>query len=515
MSVYLMIQNEGVAPVESFTLLGASTKRGSTNSRTIGVFGSGSKMGVNVCLRHGLAPVVFCGNLKLEFGTRARQVNTGISQHEFSQVFVKYSGKDSTTGRTKNSTEDMSFVLEYGANDWVSADLAAREFVANALDRSEEQADYTFWQKFCQTRGYKNQDEINSEVMKEYNDLFLDFRAKVQPWSAVSVEIVSENQVRAKSDHTRVFIPCNDDILRFHSKIGAWFLHFSEPESLTKSILPKKNRNIGPKSHAVIYKKGVRIRECAYPDNESLFDYNLDHLTLDESRVAQDSTVMAYAGKAMADANVDVLAKVLASFGGNTTYFEHSFQDYYLKPQWNDNTEVTAARTLAWKKAFDKIAGENGVIAPKGQGDIAEKRGYKVVNVPESFVRAAEAYGIATIDKVLSDDDKKGREIIEATPTAIAAVDWVWNLLEMADATQGKPKPQVKCYRSTTVDSIGFYREGIVHFNVGYVDVAEPSSQLLSSALEECAHYITHFIDESRQFQTYFMDLVVKLGRAF
>ena len=80
-------------------------------------------------------------------------------------------------------------------------------------------------------------------------------------WSGVKIEVVEESQVRAKKNFTRVFLPLSADVLEFYNNLGKWFLHFSEPESLGKAILPKKNRNLGDRKAAVIYRRGVRVRE--------------------------------------------------------------------------------------------------------------------------------------------------------------------------------------------------------------------------------------------------------------
>ena len=78
----------------------------------------------------------------------------------------------------------------------------------------------------------------------------------------------------------------NSEVFAFYENLGKWFLHFSEPDSLSKAILPKKNRNLGDRKTAVIYRRGVRVREWSAFDTESLFDYNLNGLSLDEARKA-------------------------------------------------------------------------------------------------------------------------------------------------------------------------------------------------------------------------------------
>ncbi len=197
MPAYLKIENVGVCPPEGFTVLGVSLADTSTNEGVIGTFGSGSKHGVAVCLRNNLPPIVFAGTLKMEFSTRPQTVSDNQASKEFGRVVVKFGGTDQTTGTSRSRTEDLGFVLDYGKHDWQEVNLALREFVSNAIDRS----------------------------IREKGD-----------WSGVKIEIVEESQVRAKKDHTRVFIPLSPDILEFYNNLGKWFLHFSEPESLSKAI---------------------------------------------------------------------------------------------------------------------------------------------------------------------------------------------------------------------------------------------------------------------------------------
>jgi len=278
MPAYLKIENIGVCPPEGFTVLGVSLADTSNNEGVIGQFGSGNKHGVAVCLRAGLAPVVFAGSLKMEFSTKPQTVTDGLASKDFGRVVVKYGGSDPITGADRSSTEDLGFVLDYGRQDWQEVALALREFVSNAIDRS----------------------------IREKGD-----------WSGVKIEIVDESQVRAKRDYTRVLVPMNAELLEFFNNLGKWFLHFSEPESLNKAILPKRNRNLSERKAAVIYRRGVRVREFESSDTESLFDYNLDDLTIDEARKASDWDVKHHCGKALANADRDIVAGLSKSEWAN------------------------------------------------------------------------------------------------------------------------------------------------------------------------------------------------------
>lgn len=521
-TAYLKIENPGVAPAEAFTLLGASTKRDRTETRTIGKFGTGNKHGVAVCLRNELPPVIFTGNLRLTFGTKDVEIDDGIRKSTFKQVQVKFGGKDDY-GRSRSATEDLGYVLEHGSNDWTGIELALREFVSNSIDRAIEQGENDFLADFLKTHGYfDTTNEWTQEDIKEQaRQALKTYRQTARDYQNVTVEVVNENQVRAKAGMTRVFVPMNEDVLRFYNNLGKWFLHFSEPENLDKKILPKKNRNLNGRKAAVIYKKGVRVREFESDDTPSLFDYNLDNIDLDESRKVDDWKVRYAAGQALAAADATSLAAVMASFQGTQKYWEHGFDHYGLEPTWQDNDETINEKAKTWQKAVESVAGDNAVVAVEGTGTQAARKGYNVLTVPEAFGKAAARYGVKTPEKVLSQDDRDGRDIIDATPDALAALDFVWDVVQRSGMTNGKNRPNVKVFRKIMdggSQDLGFYRDGTVYLNAdiaGYGSIEAGQNaltqQLLVTALEEVAHHVTGATDNSRDFQDYVLNLAVKV----
>ncbi len=485
MPAYLKIENVGVCPPEGFTVLGVSLADTSSHEGVIGQFGSGNKHAVAVCLRSGLAPIVFAGTLKLEFATKPQTVSDGLASKDFGRVVVKYGGSDPITGASRSSTEDLGFVLDYGKQDWQEIALALREFVSNAIDRS----------------------------IREKGD-----------WSGVKVEIVDEAQVRAKRDHTRVFVPMNAEVLEFYNNLGKWFLHFSEPDSLARAILPKANRNLGERKAAVIYRRGVRVREFESSDTESLFDYNLNDLTIDEARKASDWDVKHHCGRALANADKDILARLFDRLiNTDKPAWEFGFDTYSLQPAYRDSAEDDLRRRQNWQEAFSLVAGEDAVLTGKGTADQLERKGYKPVQAPENLVHAAEQYGVQTPARVLSADEMSGRAVSVPTPDAEAAVDFVWELLEQVRLTNGKAKPPVKCFTSILDGGTmlnGFYRDGGVYINAdlggsAFVVAGHEalSHRLLKVALEEVAHHVTGATDNSRDFQDFLLELAVKLGR--
>jgi len=485
MPAFLKIENPGAAPSEGFTVFGVSLADTSSNAGVIGQFGSGNKHAVAVLLRNELSPVVFAGTLRLEFGTRPQVVSDAQATKEFSRVVVKYGGSDPVTGASRSSTEDLGFVLDYGRQDWDEVALALREFVSNAIDRS----------------------------IREWGD-----------WSGVKIEVVDEGQVRAKRNFTRVFVPLSAEVLAFYNALGKWFLHFSEPESLSKAILPKKNRNLGDRKAAVIFRRGVRVREFESSDTESLFDYNLDQLRIDESRRASDWDVKHGAGKALANADKQTLAVLFDRLlNSDKPAWEFGFDNYSLSPSSNDSTEDLAERRKNWSEAFSQVAGEDAVLTGKGTKDQLERKGFVPVVAPENLVSAAGMYGVSTPASVLSLDELVGREISDPTPDAQAAVDSVWSWLEETGLTNGKEKPPVKVFTSILDGGTmlnGFYRDGVVYLHQDLGGTASEfgglralSDRLLHVALEETVHYVTGAGDNSRDFQNFLLDLAVKLRR--
>jgi hypothetical protein len=523
MTAYLMIENPGVAAPEAFTLLGASTKRNSENSNTIGKFGSGNKHGVAVLLRHKLNPIVFASNLKLEFGTRTQKMDTT----DFERVVVKFGGKDKD-GINRSYTEDLGFVLEYGASDWLGVDLALREFVSNSIDRAIDDGEREHLIKWLGSQGQFRGEDAQNEYFENMKDPYshefatcraelIEYRKKAKDYKKVRVEVVTESQVRAKNGHTRVFVPMNSDVLEFYSNLGKWFLHFSEPELLKQTILPKANRNLEERRTAVIYRRGVRVREFLAYETPSLFDYNLEDLDLDESRKVDDWSVMASAARAISKAGPEQITRLWQSFVEKGDFWEHSFSHYGLEVGLN-----SPEQREVWTKTFETVAGENAVICNHG-GEMAARKGYSVIQAPEAFVIAAEKAGIRTPAKVLTQDDREGREIFDPTADADAAVDFAWNLVTKYKVSNGRNRPSVKTFRKIMEagsQTLGFYRDNVVYINQ---DIASNGSlslgwhglsqQLLVTALEEVAHHVTGATDNSRDFQDFMLNLIVYMAK--
>jgi len=167
MQQYLKIENEGVAPIAGFTVLGMSTSRGDASK--VGNFGSGSKFGVLSLIRSNIDPIIYLGTDKLTYYTRPETMGDKI----FQRVGYRF--------RTKN--ELLSVSLDFGSADWTDVSMGLREYVSNAIDAA------------------------NGDVSK------------------IKIEIV--DNARAKTGLTRVFIPITPAVLDYYRSLSNNYLHFT------------------------------------------------------------------------------------------------------------------------------------------------------------------------------------------------------------------------------------------------------------------------------------------------
>lgn len=487
MALFLKIENKGVAPFEGFTLFGATSKRNSTNPLVIGTFGSGSKMAVGTLLRANLNPQVFCGLTKLQFFTKPVTMKATGGDFEHRQVCVTLGGK--IEDKAVSRTEDLSFVLDYGTADWNDIGLALREFVSNAIDG---QIDATG-----------------------------DF-------AGVNVEVVDESKVRAKDGFTRVFVPLTEKVQEWYTNLGKWFLHFSEPDVVRNGVqvLEKRGRNINADSkRAVVYRRGVRVREYMSSDLASLFDYNLNDIALNEARTFDDWKARVAVGKAIRNSGRAVLAQVFNAMQKGQTLWELvELEQYGLMPQsWDyEPDDVKKKREEEWQAAAALVIGENGVFceAVTVVTDMVGKKGFNAVPVKnDKWVEAMKANGVRTDSAILTSDDKQGRTFLPATEAVIQAVEVVWGALTDLGHTNGKVKPGCGTFTEPMqggAKAIGLCRieAGVVYAHTDHADTL--SERLVVIMVEECLHYASGATDFSRDFQTLQTEVIGRLfWRAF
>lgn len=440
---------------------GSFYSRYSQDKNVIGKFGSGTKYSVNMLLKAKEKFYIYCGNVCLDYYTKTINVNDGISSHDYDQVCCHISGKDEND-KNINRKEDLGWTLQNGELDWDDMTMACREFLSNAIDRT-----------IRQTGSYKD----------------------------VVVQVVEENQVRAKKDHTRVFLPMTYDISKFYYSLDKRFLHFSSNYNDNKVLLEKKARSIDYEGSSVIYRKGIRVKEVYTYGKPSLYDYNLNDLKIDESRNASGSSVKSEIAKALLNASAGEKIKLLINLSSGE-YYEKELASYDLFAP----PEIKKLWKEAWEKAFSSIhVLSSGVydtlIVSKGRKPVAVGTGWY------TFLVACECPNEKT---VLNDDDISGKVVHEATPAVMECLDRVWRFMVINNYTQGSNKPDARCFNviQNGPKTYGYYKDGCVFIHDDYS--GGMSINLLQTVLEEVTHHVTKATDCSRELQEFLFKVIVE-----
>ncbi len=463
---FLLIQNHGEAPVAGYTVLGYSSTRNCGTEGVIGMFGSGTKNAINLCLRNGLPVWVYCGKTRLEFGVEKEIINDGLRDDTIYHVVY----------RNNNAKfQRIGWSLDMGLLDWSDLGMALREFISNALDRT----------------------------IREEGDI-----REARNAGRLSIKIIDDKDRRAKADFTRVYVALSDGVREYYGRLGKKFLHFSDnPKDATPGILEKANRNVDGKG-AVIYREGVLVREL---DGVSNFDYNFsrDQIKLDECRNSNEYYIRAACAKMVKDAEPKTLATLMKSQLDGKETFESGFDSDYLT-DFGCPTESQAAR---WQEAWAAAAGADTVICDSEfSKNYAEKKGHPAKQVQStSWSSAIRRAGIKSAYDVLSIDEQRGRTRVDTTVFAQAAVEWAWTLCELVDLVGGREKPEVFCFQQvgeSESQTNGYCDSEGVHV---HVDIANDgiNNELKKTALEEVVHWVTGATDNSRDFQSFLIDLIV------
>lgn len=467
----LIIQNKGVAPEEAFTLLGASGSR--SENDLIGQFGSGAKLAITTLLRAGKRVVVYCGKTRMEFKTKTIEINDGISPRQERQVFIQFGG-------TSKRKQDLGWVLGFGELDWgCNVDMAIREFIANAIDRTIKQGE---------------------NVREAHIDRDL------------AIEIVPDDFMRAQSGYTRVFIESCETCEEYVHNLPHRFMHFSNAD-LCKQILLK----LGDRKKAQIYYNGVWVCELkGFAD--SICDYNFtgDQIKIDESRNLNEYQARAAIGRLYRDAGIEDITRLLTALKRNTQCLETELDSFYLKPSnWKG---ASSKQKDTWQEAWTKVNGD-AIACHRQQGTVGEfarRKGHELAVIEQAtMLDVVIEYGVPSVGDILTDNERKGRIITDPTPSSLAAVDQVWGWIVATDLVDEAvcPKPEVKGFDeivNAESQTFGFVKPGDP---VVYLRNDLEGDILLEAALEEVSHYITGATDNSRDFQNFLTRLLVRWMR--
>lgn len=457
MQNYLMIDNQGVADYEVFTLLGVTTTRYSSHHNTIGMFGTGIKQAIALFLRNNLNPIVFIDKLKMEFFTQSQNIKGVASEsRNYDIVCVRLTGKD-INGNQVNRTEKLGFTIDMGELDWKNIGMGLREIISNSIDA-------------CNKQNLSLDDNMN-------------------------ISLVKENQVRAKTGRTRFFVKSNIDVLEYYNDLEEHFLIFNNGEKVYDDFI---SHNHSDKTS--IYRRGVKIAEI---NKKSIFNWNFRNVDLDESRNCKLYDASCKAVQYLAEeASFEDVCHFLQNINKPEDIWESEFPYTHV---WIINEKAKER----WKNAWESVFGEDAV--PSDGVDYIDdrliKKGYRPIKMP-GLVTFLSKTSIKTLGSILSESELKPHNFTPATAAVTACLDKLWAIFEENNLTHEKEKPGVECY--TLIMNAGEQRLGYYDPVTKKIYIHEDLSQgysfnLAQTMLEEIGHYVTGAKDCTRDFQDFFI----------
>jgi hypothetical protein len=286
-----------------------------------------------------------------------------------------------------------------------------------------------------------------------------------------------------------------------------------DPSQVSRSFLPKANRNLNGKQTAMIYRAGVFVREIEECSDDSVYDYNFKptELQIDECRNSSEYTIKAAIAKLYRKASAPELVPVFKALVDQKATFEGSLDSHYICPSWETPKEE---QQQAWQTAWQAVAADAVMCGPSPTiAEFVQRKGHdaKIIKAP-GIVEAASRFGIKTDSKVLTENEKNGREKLPVTEVAQAAVDEAWDWLTRYKLTNEVEKPVVGCFRDVMNGgsrTLGFCDEAGVY--IADDQASARSKPLLKTALEECIHWVTKAGDNSRDLQDFAFRMVVEI----
>lgn len=439
-----------VPSMEMFRTLGASSARG--HAEKIGQFGSGFPNMLALFAREGILDglKVCLGKEVFTYPTKA-SINQTSSGDEFiiREILIK---------KQNGPTANLNISTEFGALDWNDITMGLREIISNAIDGTVEFG--------------------------------------LEPHKTI-VEIVEDNQTRAKEGTVRVYVPLTREIEEYLNEIDKHFLCLSRFYDPSQMILPNKDN--GP---ARFYRKGVKVGSFG---NRSLFHYNLENLDLKESRIVDSSEARTRAAEAIRDADIKTIETFLRSFDGGHEYYEHKFSAWDMMPTYANDSDRCRSN---WTTAYRNVFGNTVLCETPEIAMMVRSKGFNARVFPKLLESILKYYidaetGLQNSSCVLSTDESKGRTVCDATSDVIDALNKVWSIIERHGLTNGKSKPSAHCYTEITRsegNTFGYYRDNGIYI---LRDIANVSFMLTQTVIEEISHHVTGASDCTREFQDY------------
>jgi hypothetical protein len=273
--------------------------------------------------------------------------------------------------------------------------------------------------------------------------------------------------------------------------------------------MPKKE-----KGKTKVFRRGVLVGEVVHKD-ESLFDYNIRELELDESRNMKEGVAHSAAATLLRDGTVNEISEFLRAVNDPTqreSLWEMTFDAYWLGSDSIYDDDKKEEVKNKWQEAWRTTFGHNAAATDSEfKKTLLDLKGYNAILVENrNIFRALKSYDIPMDFAFVTQDEINGIFQEPVTEAVQTVFEQLWDKLYANDLTNGKEKPQLECFRKEMQAEslmLGRYKSGVISINK---DIAENDSfALRQTMLEEIVHHVTGSTDMSRDFQDFALRIAI------
>lgn len=441
MSGHILIQNKGELPVWGIRLMGLSPK----DETKIGRFGTGLKESLALLARLGLQPIIFSGELRVDFKVQL------LDEQE--EICFKLS---EPRGRfVADEWHGLGIHPNLGKHDWDDPWMIFREIVCNALDESGT------------------------------DDLFHD---------------IVYHEPEGKPGATRFYIPATKEMVAAYSTIENKLLPLGKVETL--SFATGTGRVLKKREHKKLqaFHRGVWIQE--HRKTESMFDYELDDVKLNESRSADWYDLNREIGILVANFTQEQAQQLLHAI------ITEKKDDIYELDVLNTTSYYVDNHKETWQAAWKALFGNKAVMTDTSQfyWDKLKAVGRDPIVVSHSgLTQLLRNADIPTVDKVLTQEQRRWDTVEEPGHDIQDVFNETWATLAIGGFTHEASKPKLRVFTELpgkNETTFGSYHDGTCFINKAYIG----SIMARRACIEEIGHHVTQATDCCKEFQHFLLE---------
>ena len=340
---HVMFQNPGVPEFPALFLVGFTDKAG--DPETIGMFGSGFKLAITAALRQHIDVQVFLGREKVTFTTeRLRVKGEEVDQ----LVFVR----EHPDGAVQSIPTNLT--LGYGAKDWKSCWGVFRELLANCRD--------------ADPHGY---------------------------------EVVAGVEPQGRDGYTRVFVEGKEEVMEIYRNLDCYYKE--ERNAMFACDEGRVYPKCAQEGQTNFYCKGMFVLTTR---DTSLFDLDLYHMPINESRDASMDRLLTYVLRLFDSCPPDLKTEIIRYAIEKGQEGLHTLENSLF---WSQTR-----RPHAWVDAYRRAFPDHVLCSFSDvEFQSMQRMGRKAVRVTREFHRLLSSHGVQTAKQVLRDEEEGQRELFE------------------------------------------------------------------------------------------------------